>query len=482
MAIKLRNNLTFSQDISNQIHSPFIPTEVDITDNIECEIFDHEKRASRSVRPIQYSPFGVEFELDPKDNLIQGDNVFVKIKLGDISTEKSGIVVSSGHLISNFKATGIRFVLKNSDTKPGQEKRTAMRWTCSDEFLPTGTAPNPIKYNDFIIFRVENISSTGLSLITSMRNKLLCEGQRLDSTISLPLVGSIALSFIIVRIDYKKIDEKDYMVLGVKLLKPDTITSKVLAEYLLNFGSNISVQSLKEHGFNVTKISRWLDFTYVKTEEEYNQVLHLRYEAFKAANKLTENDTIELMADEFDARAKILLVKHQNKVVGTARIFTNDTYETSEVKKYLPDTSALPKANDCLECSRLCTDPNIRGADVMHELMAHFVLSALKLGKRYLIANAGGTLLDYYKRIGWQSTGIKFANRFAKNGYEAEIIKLDTYKTILGKGIGPIQWHKVYGNLFSYLENQELTEITSVDRLRLLIYKLISKIIGPLYS
>lgn len=309
------------------IHAPFTGEQVGEKDAITAKI--KTPTGWIPAKPWRYSPFGIEIVNNTDFGLKQGESVSVKINLAGDETEFNGLTVGALYKENDVELAGIRTFIPNKDGvyKPGEvsERRIHRRWNCSENFLPTGTAPNPIRYNDFILFRVEDISAGGMRLITSMRNKFVGVGQRLEVNISLPYVGTAQAKLQIKYVHSITLNQKEFLILGTAFLKKDMITIKKLGEYLLNFAKDVSIKSLNQEGFDIRNISKWLDFSYVKTEEEYKNVLSLRHATLKASGKLSSDKTIESMEDELDATAQIIIAKYNNKIVGTIRIINETT-------------------------------------------------------------------------------------------------------------------------------------------------------------
>ncbi|MEW6057478.1 MAG: GNAT family N-acetyltransferase [Bdellovibrionota bacterium] len=465
MVKKLDGILRQEQEL---IHGPFMAEPVRDGDAVSGSI--DTGTGWKPVRIWRYSPFGVDILNPDTVNLAQGQKLSIMVRLADYEEIYDGLTVSRLFEDGNRKLAGVRTFLPKNSPQTAEDRRAHKRWTCPESYLPTGTAPNPVRYNDHIIFRVENISAGGLLLLTSLRNKLVGRGQRLVATLTLPLVGIVRTTLQIKHIDTKAIGDKEYLVLGTQFIHPDELLRACLAEYLLNFAEGITVRSLRDDSFPVKRFARWLDFTYVKTESEYNEVLHLRYNAYKNANKLAPNKQVIDMADEFDSRARILVVKHQGRVVGSVRTMFHAETDQTDHGRYIAYPSNFPKLTETIEASRMCTDPEFQKTGIVFELLAHMVLTTIKSGRRYLYSGASGSLLEFYKKCGWRLTGLTY-NNDALGGIQHELMLMDTYEVALGKGIGFRFWNRLYANLIDHMIEQELILPTPYERLRLNLFK-----------
>ena len=411
-----------------------------------------------------FSPFGLEFIYSKY--LEKGTKLDAKIRIGKSSTNFKALSVEDAtesekgaflHSIRTFKPS-----IANGTE---DEKRTAHRWFCSKENLPTGVSPNPLKYNDYIFFRILDVSSNGLQIITSLRNKYFLEGQRLDSTITLPYVGSIQVVMEIKRFDVVNDDGQDMLSVGVRLVNPDEIALESLAEYLLNFGENVSVNYLKKQGFKVRKTSKLLDFTYCKSEIDYEKTLVLRCNAYKAVKKIPEETQPKDMADKFDACSRILIAKHDDQIVSTMRLVWPSSKENSYYLRFFDMPKNWPNINECIECTSGAVDENYRGDDVFAETMAHITLSAIKSGRKYLLLGCSGFMIDVYESFGFKKNGISYSNPKFPN-LRSEMMLLDVAAAIVGKHGSMKKWNSVYSPLFEYVRENELFEVSSFDLLR----------------
>ena len=117
--------------------------------------------------------------------------VAVEAKIGLSNNQtivQRGVVVDISSNIPGTREAAVRTIHQEYPRVPQLERRRQVRWMCSDEFHPTGVASNPAKANDFILFRVLDISPSGMRLLTSLRNSFIVRGMRLDVIVSFPMV------------------------------------------------------------------------------------------------------------------------------------------------------------------------------------------------------------------------------------------------------------------------------------------------------
>jgi hypothetical protein len=461
---------------SNPIHTPFVPENIREGDEVEASVKVDNKWVK--VRVWKYSPFGIEFIVTDKSlgSLGRGSDLDLEVKLGREKSLYTALVVNEMYQEHGQVLAGVRTFRPDHVIQTSEDRREHKRWTVSPDFIPTGMAPSPLRFNDFIHFKLDNVSAGGVRIITSMRNKMIGKDQRLAASISLPLIGSVQANLVIRHLDTIELDGKEHLLLGTEIVGADSLLMASLAEYLLNFADGITISSLKEDGFPI-KAAKWLDFSYVKTEEEYREVLELRYNSYRLANKLEENKTSADMADEYDARARILIVKHRGKIVGSLRAMFHENDDATEHEQYIKYPQGFPRVSDFVEATRVCTDTSIRGSDVLYVLLSHLLLTAVKSGRRYIVGCAAGSLIDFYKKCGYFPVkNIPPFKSKALANIEHQLIMMDTHEIALGRNISMRSWNSLYADVVDYMIQQEIIRPTTSDKIRINFRKTMSNI------
>lgn len=460
---------------SEFIHSPFNGEQILGREAITVTVKLSDGKW-HEVKLQSYSPFGLEFINDGL-NLKQGDPITLRVKLAGDETEFDGLIVNSVYEENNLKLAGVRTFIKektSSSDYSGQDRRIHRRWSCSEDFLPTGTAPNPVRYNDYILFRVNDISSGGLRLITSMRNKFIGIGQRLECTLSLPYVGTVRAYVKVKHVTTTFYRDKEFMVIGVEFIKTDPILLKTLGEYLLNFAKEITIKSLNREGFGVRSVSKWIDFSYVKTEEEYKEVLALRLKTYTAVGKIPKGTKAEDMASLLDSKSQIVTAKYDGHVVGSIACIFPEKEEDISISGEVEYPKNFPKINELVYVWRLCVDPKYRSADITYGLISRVVNSAISSKRRYIGCSTVKNIRDFYIKCGTKDTNIKYINKNLHN-LEHSILLMDTHAVVKGKGVGIKYWNLIYRDLLESLLTSGDITLTPGDRIKIWIYKKLGK-------
>ncbi len=473
--LKKEQLLELNQEIS-LINPEMRPEEIRLGDPVFCKIKGNSN--SRSVRMWSYCPFGFEF-VDSKDFPHSvGESYQFEMTIGKNRIELDGSIVFKKDISQAESMIGIRINYNSQLARSNdEERRSNSRWNCPEHLLPTGTAPNPVRYNDFILFKVVDVSSNGLKIATSLRNKMLFVGQILECTLSVPMIGTLYAGVKINRVGIEVIGGKSQLILGVSFIKRDDIVSSTLSEYLLTFAEDCSVKSLHEAGFNANNFgTSMFDFSYSKSAKDYDEILNLRFEAYQETGKLASSIDKDFMRDEFDSRSRILTVKLKEKIVGSARAMFHETGDTTSHERYLKYPESFPDISKCLEVSRVCVKPDFQGAGLARELAKHLSLLTIKSGRKFIYLSAAGELVQFWLDLGFKDTGVTYIHKQLGN-LEHKLLINDVEKSILGREISGKAWLYSYEQLYKYCVEYGLVEPTFMDTIRVQGFRAARKIL-----
>ena len=407
----IANALKCSSDEKEQvrnIHGPSHPDSVYSGAHIEAKISYtvDDKKHSITLPVWRISPLGIELKISNEHSaemtaLSTGNMIDLVIYLSKEKCEFKGIVIKSVVRINDYELLGIRWCEKEDDDKKNKfhlEQRFFPRWLCGIEFLPSGIVANPYKFNDFIHFQVRDISPNGMQIVTSLRNKYLVPGMTLESMISFPMVAQIKVDLKICNVRITTSNGKDYLALGTKMISEDKKMKEVIGQYVFQFGSKTSIEELKKWGLQVNKASDGVEFSYVRTEDDFLKVLKLRKLAYAGAGKIpADYDTNEL-ADIFDTRSRIIMGTYRGQLVATARLIFHEEDDELEHERFMKLPKDFPRNDELIEVTRFCTHPDFRGSNLFYRLLQHIVLTTLQSKRRYLVSSATLKLSKVYQK------------------------------------------------------------------------------------
>ena len=146
---------------------------------------------------------------------------------------------------------------------------------------------NPAKSNDFILFRVLDVSPSGLRLLTSLRNNFIVRGMRLDVIVSFPMVSQITVRLVVQNVSFISQIDKEYLAIGAQIDGLTSQQSSVIAQYMARFRAMCdSLREFRDSGFAPFGISEAIEYGVVRTETDYREVLNLRHLAYWRITRL----------------------------------------------------------------------------------------------------------------------------------------------------------------------------------------------------
>ena len=165
----------------------------------------------------QLTPVGMECIISSQDLkfLNLSDNVYVFFSDGRIY-EASILLVKQ--YIEDQKIIGIRFFNQIQEKYLGVDRRASFRWVCPNDFLPTCVSVNPTYYNDYVFFKIKDISEYGLRLITLVEYQSFMVGEQIDLLVNLPMISHLKISVLIKNIRIFIENKKEYFSIGVEFI------------------------------------------------------------------------------------------------------------------------------------------------------------------------------------------------------------------------------------------------------------------------
>jgi hypothetical protein len=320
------------------------------------------------------------------------------------------------------------------------------------KFVPYAWASHPVLYEDQIHFQVKNVSSAGARLSCSIRNNLILNGSVFDPLeIFLPTAGSVKVKAKVTYVQ-QEIDSTD-ITLGVTFLETSRDFKNKLAKYLLTFGiapRNSAIDNIKATGVKLKYVKSHIDFTCVTTVEEYHEVLELRRQAYSRAEKVQSNVAVSAMSDIFDLNSIIIIAKHHGKTVGSVRMtFCKNPGDSFELDSSIQIPESIPRTQ-AAEVSRLCVSDDFQSTDLVLGLIERCTEMIAKTGAQYAISSCVEEMVEYYKKLGFFTTGLTFTLKTLNNIPHYFMIH-DARSNRFAYKMNPIYWFYSYSNIVSHL-------------------------------
>jgi predicted GNAT family N-acyltransferase len=463
------------------VHDPISPAEIYSGQPVIAFLRPAGPDSPYSIRlnVFRLTPLGIEIDVTSiydKIEIVVGSELDVRVHVANQICEFFGVAVATLHEDVGRILLGVRLCQSPIERSSAEDRRRDARWLCGSHFLPTGVAPNPAKFNDFVNFSVVDISAKGMQLSTSLRNKFLIGGMVLDASVSFPLIGQVKLHLRIENARIRSTEGRDYLGLGVTVLEHDRETLETIGQYLLQFGPGVTVSELRSSGFMVESTDSSVTYTNVKTIEDYRSVLALRQLAYSKVGKAELGQSIEKMSDIYDSSSRIIMSQHFGKTIGSLRLTFHTPEESNEYDHlvHLPPEQ-FPRRDEIVVLSRICTDPSYRGSDLFYGLMRQCVQATVQSNRRYLLGGCSDSLLPLYKKVGFKPTGIYFTHTNLKDVQE-QIILADAHAILSGSATSLSVWNELYHDLTAYLSEVQDLSFDPRMNFRLGIYRSLAPI------
>jgi predicted GNAT family N-acyltransferase len=197
--------------------------------------------------------------------------------------------------------------------------------------------------------------------------------------------------------------------------------------------------ALRGAGFSFESIQRTLAFRACRTPADRMAVCVLRHVAYAAVGKVDPSSAPSVMGDRFDEGSMILMARHGERLVGTARLALPGAVDRTEYDDFVSVPSWLDRGSLAV-VSRLATAAEYRGGDLLYALVLRCIAAASSAGRRFVLGGCTDALLPIYQRVGVQTTGLTFSHGSLGNTLE-QLVFFDTEDVMNGRGIRPDLLH-----------------------------------------
>ena len=439
--------------------------------------------ASHTCRVLALSPLGLRVHL-PEATAIDrswlGRSVQATISYSDTQIVTHRGVVVDVASDSEPAAMAIRIVAEPASRIVHLERRRQVRWLCSDDFRPTGVASNPAKFNDFVLFRVFDISRSGMRLVTSLRNNFIVRGMRLDIIVSFPMVSQITVRTTVQNVSFVSSNEKEYLSVGVHFERMTLNQSSVIAQYMAQFGDVDSLREFRD-GYGPVGIGGSIEFGVVRTEEDYREVLNLRHLAYMADGKISDDLTASEVSDIHDSRARILTCKYRGKTIATARLTFHEHGDVTEHEAFIVWPNEFPRRDESVEVTRACTHPDFRRTGLFFALLRHVVITATQAGRSWVVTSSTEDLVPMYQFVGLFDVGLTYHHP-ELNDLKHIVLVGNMHDALSGRTVGPTAWNQVWRDALPYTSFPNSAAQDTLSRIRIAAYRLVGPLLANLTS
>jgi predicted GNAT family N-acyltransferase len=292
---------------------------------------------------------------------------------------------------------------------------------------------------------------------------------KLQLAVSFPLIGAFTCTVRIVWTGLATSAGKDVLAVGVEFVQVTPDMRQTMAQYLIQFSNVDSLSELRKFGLNPQSLLGAVEFYFIKTEQDYLDVLELRRLAHEAAGNIEVGKySDEDMGDINDARSRIVVGKFKGKVIATARLHFNTRDEQMEHERYVKWPANLPRRDQIIEVSRAATHPDFRQSDLLVGLL-QYLAATTRHEKPYFVMGSWPSMIGFYKKLGFEETGLSHSEPLWDK--EQHIMIADAFATLLCKGISPIYWNLMWRPVAEHMLRIGILEPTDAERVRIWIYR-----------
>lgn len=300
-------------------------------------------------------------------------------------------------------------------------------------YQPQGYCQHPFMMDEMICFRVLGFQKNGCVVSTSIRNKGLFVGTELNVKILLPFSGEHSIKSRIKRI----FSAEGAFFVELRFDEADHQFFAFYSEYLINFcESGPDVRHLEGAGYFVNSTKHAVRIKAVEDTAEWQQILQIRFKAYKAAGKFSSANSHVDMEDAFDKFSRQFAVVVNGTIVGAFRIvFVNgDLVRSEHASLNIPVPDFLQKGGFA-EVSRICVNPEFQGQDIFFSILRVVSLTLVTEPTiNFILANCNPKEWVVYRSIGAKKLGKPFEG-FGKK--DCQLIYVDIKKAIRGQMLNP---------------------------------------------
>lgn len=289
---------------------------------------------------------------------------------------------------------GVSFVRARTPPGSAVDRRRAERYACPEGLPAMAFASCPLFFRERLCFGVTHLSAGGMSATTSLRNKALLPGLRLDLELTLPASGTHQVRGRVVSVRHDP-GESSFAV-SIAWSEPPLSLLHAMAEYLLAGDKELTPSRLRAGGLAVKSVEQAVTYDLASGEADLRAVSELRHRARGDAERAQ-------IAASFDEHAEHVCCRFGGRIVGCVRVIFVDgdparsQYVTAgghEVPEWLWE------AGFC-EAGAGATDPEFQRAGLFVPLMQHALRVAVQAGYRYMLGACDDALLEIYAQMGF---------------------------------------------------------------------------------
>lgn len=326
-----------------------------------------------------------------------------------------------------------------------------------------GQIVHPFVYKQNSYFEVESLSRNGFYATGIQTEFTLFEGMEVEYS----LASIAGLQSVIGRVSNVSLTELNKIRCFIETPALPFHSENELSQHCFHFAQK-TPRDISRAGLNAQHIQTLVQYRFVETQAEYEAVLKLRRKAYASQGFCAKDDPIAKFAMQQDAYGRILIVFHNERVIGSALlVFGEQGEKPFELDELLPKSefSKLPKYEELMEITGICIEKYYQDTDVLHGVFEAMYREGLSAGKQYVMVASADENLSRYKKMGFKGEGISLAHPMS-NRVKLNVLVLNKETGKTGRGMNPIKWWEVWGPVSLHLYQRRIIDYSLLQKIR----------------
>jgi len=400
------------------------------------------------VKIVNYHAFGACLKLDGHKEIEKKSlsSCELELSIGKIRTHKNlkfrlAWTDDSGLIGIQFAEDGIRIFNR------------ALRTRLPKFLVASVQSIDPLEPQRRIYLRVQDLSTTGMLLATSLSNKHLLPGMSLKkSTLSLPDLPDLAIELTIQNCQVSSNGQE--FLIGASVSKSSAEYSELVTRFLKTTGLlALSESSTTQDLQTLRKIkttSKFLTFRIIEKDEDYQRVLQLRFDAYRAHGKTLVGESRKDQGKGLAEEGIVLGAFLGSKLVGSVEIRLSDRHSLRLLPYLENHNKTQILTSKVLEINKLAIHPAFSGSDVLIGIIQKIHYIGTINDSPTVLLCATDKLVPLYLRAGAEQMGIRFEHpKLANQFLNIMTIQKETYQ--FSKDMNPYSWSLIYKAVSDYM-------------------------------
>lgn len=419
-------------------------------------IRDDQPVCTSAHQLLNADSLGATVRLNEDDGRLLTNSLFdAELTIGNQTVKFSNAVATIVCEEDNSHLVHIAWEPSHNKSRVQQDRPP--RWQCDKYLAPICVIDNPYELYGKKCFKVENLSRLGMGLITSQPLGLLVPGMRLQGALQFPGLGQETVTLELRWISPGSEGAEQEFCLGAKIIEAAPSYYACVGQYLFQYINEIGATEIRRAGLLVPSVSSGITYEFAQSSEDYREVLRLREETYRWSQLSPVALKLGEMGDAHDARANILIARHQGKCVGCLRIIFPGSNDVLEQAKHVTIPDSFPSKTDIAEVTRICIDLHYRKGDLILGLMKQTLLTVLQNNRSWIVGCSEDQLLPYYQSLGAKLTDLKYQRKDGSITLDLTIILLNVVDYLNQVNVSQPSWNLLAPDVIAFANRNNLS-------------------------